>query len=677
MNAENGIILKVIKAMQTSTYKNQKVSMEDAVSLLGVSSATLRNWIKHDYLTPEKQSGKKLTFDAVQIQNLKERISSGEIDRLSKRANKKHSTNTFIPDEYAADSSVANFVEKILITQREQLLSRDSLLLAIILNLLKSKDLASYSVPLNFEELRFKNKIIKGEVLWWLQQVSQDYINKNYLELLYIELPRVDDLLGLIYQSLSAEGSKAQAGSYYTPKSVVDGIVDQYVKNDSVLLDPCCGTGQFLLSSAGKINNPENLWGFDIDEMAVRLARLNLLLKFSDTNFSPNIYHKNTLLDVETGGLFANTIPSFDMVMTNPPWGVHFSSTETEQLQEKYPTIKSNEAFSYFLLHSLGFLKEGGVLSFILPESILNIKTHRDIREIMLKTGKIQKIKFLDRVFKNVFTPVIQLDIKKEKPSDEHTFQAEKNDNQYPVTQTRLKNNPDYVFDVFSDDQDIAIINKMYLFDHVTLAGNAEWALGVVTGDNKKHLSDTRADGKEPILTGKDVKRFVSNRPKNFIRFEVERFQQVAPEQKYRVPEKLIYKFISKELVFSYDDKQTLTLNSANILIPKITGYPIKSILALLNSSLYQFLHQKKFASLKVLRSDIEKLPLPKLNQKQHQKITSFVENLLDEETSTENRKQQYVELDEYIMDLFDLKDGEKKQVMSNVKISDRLLSIE
>jgi hypothetical protein len=88
-------------------------------------------------------------------------------------------------------------------------------------------------------------------------------------------------------------------------------------------------------------------------------------------------------------------------------------------------------------------------------------------------------------------------------------------------------------------------------------------------------------------------------------------------------------------------------------------------------------LHQKKFASLKVLRSDIEKLPLPKLNQKQHQKITSFVENLLDEETSTENRKQQYVELDEYIMDLFDLKDGEKKQVMSNVKISDRLLSIE
>jgi Fe-S-cluster formation regulator IscX/YfhJ len=80
---------------------------------------------------------------------------------------------------------------------------------------------------------------------------------------------------------------------------------------------------------------------------------------------------------------------------------------------------------------------------------------------------------------------------------------------------------------------------------------------------------------------------------------------------------------------------------------------------------------------LKVLRSDIEKLPLPKLNQKQHQKIVSFVENLLDEKTSTENRKEKYTELDDYIMDLFGLKDDEKEQVMSNVKISDRLLSIE
>lgn len=663
--------------MQTSNYKKQQVSMEDAVSLLGISSATLRNWIKHDLLTPEKQDGKKLTFDAGQIHKLKEKISSGEIDRLNSRANKKHSTNTFIPDEYATDSSVASFVEKILITQREQLLSRDSLLLAITLNLLKSKDLASFSIPLNFEELRFKNKIIKEEIVWWLQQVSQDYINKNYLELLYLELPKVDDLLGLVYQSLSAEGNKAQVGSYYTPKSVVDGIVDHYVKEDSVLLDPCCGTGQFLLSSAEKIGNPENLWGFDIDEMAVRLARLNLLLKFSDRNFSPNIYHKNTLLDVERVGLFANTIPDFDIVMTNPPWGVHFSSIDTQRLQEKYPAIKSNEAFSYFLLHSLSFLKEGGILSFILPESILNIKTHRDIREIMLTTGKIQKVKFMDRVFKNVFTPVIQLDIKKETPSDNHIFQAEKNGNQYPVTQIRLRGNPDYVFDVFSDNSDIAIINKMYLLDHVTLAGNAEWALGVVTGDNKKHLSDTKAEGKEPILTGKDIKRFVSNKPKKFIQFEPERFQQVAPEQKYRAPEKLIYKFISKELVFSYDDKQTLTLNSANILIPKITGYPVKSILALLNSSLYQFLHQKKFSSLKVLKSDIEKLPLPKLDQKQHKKVTSFVEELLDEKSSIESRKEKYIELDNYIMDLFGLEDGEKDQIMSNVKISDRLLSIE
>jgi hypothetical protein len=57
----------------------------------------------------------------------------------------------------------------------------------------------------------------------------------------------------------------------------------------------------------------------------------------------------------------------------------------------------------------------------------------------------------------------------------------------------------------------------------------------------------------------------------------------------------LIYRFISKYLVFAYDDKQKLTLNSANIVIPKTDDYPIKVIAALFNSSLYQFIFQKKF----------------------------------------------------------------------------------
>jgi len=99
--------------------------------------------------------------------------------------------------------------------------------------------------------------------------------------------------------------------------------------------------------------------------------------------------------------------------------------------------------------------------------------------------------------------------------------------------------------------------------------------------------------------------------PSSFLKFVPASFQQVAPESKYRAKEKLIYKFISSKLVFAYDDKQSLTLNSANILIPKIENYSLKVILCLLNSSLFQFVFSKKFNTHKVLKGDLENLPFP------------------------------------------------------------------
>ena len=52
-----------------------------------------------------------------------------------------------------------------------------------------------------------------------------------------------DDFLGLLYRSLSHEGSKCNKGSYYTPSNVVRDAVSQ-MDASGTCLDPCCGTGQ-------------------------------------------------------------------------------------------------------------------------------------------------------------------------------------------------------------------------------------------------------------------------------------------------------------------------------------------------------------------------------------------------------------------------------------------------
>jgi type I restriction-modification system DNA methylase subunit len=661
--------------MQGSLFQtsNKYLDIQETLSILGVSSATVRNWIKHEYLTPQKMYSKKLTFDYEQVNKLKEKIASGELNRLNKRANKKHSSTTFIPDEYAENQEVKDFVQEVVEGYKNNSLAINTTLFILTLNLLKQAGLIQYEKPLsNFDRIFTKNEVIKREINWWLDHIEKTNFTKFYSNLLNLSVPKVHDILGLIYQSITAEGNKSQAGAYYTPKKVVKEIVDLYVQEDFLILDPCCGTGQFLLCTLEKIKKPGNVWGFDIDEVAVRLARINVLLKFPDIDFTPHIYHKNTLLEIESKEISPSL---FDAIITNPPWGVHFSSNETDKLQSLYPSIKSGEAFSYFIQKGLHLLKEGGILSFVLPESLLNIKTHRDIRKIIVDKTNIIKIKYLDRVFKNVFTPIIRLDIKKSSPDEFNKFEAEKVNIRHTIEQSKLKNNADFIFNVFSSTEDTELFEKIYSKEHTTLVNNAEWALGIVTGDNKKYLADYRTDQNEPLLTGKNVNRFLNDEPKKFIKFDPAKFQQVAPEHKYRAKEKLIYKFISKELVFSYDNNQSLTLNSANILIPKVKDYPIKTILALFNSSLYQFLHQKMFGSLKILKGDLEKLPLPTLNEKHHSEIINLTDQLLNPELPVYTRQEIFKNLDDYVMDLFNLNSREKTHIKTNIKISDKLLS--
>ena len=641
--------------MNDSVSTTRTIDLEETVSLLGVSSATVRNWVRHNYIVPENKQNGELLFDYLQITDLKHKITSGEINRLSKRANKRQSSVKFIPEEYADSRDAISLVQQIIDTQGTHALDVKRILSAVILNFLKSKGLASYNTPCSFDRITFHNAAIQNELKWWFES-GGDVFESAYLKLLAFDLPPTRDILGLVYQSLAVEGHKVQAGSYYTPKQIVDSIVDEYVNADSHVLDPCCGTGQFLLAAADKVKDPAKIWGFDIDQIAVRLTRVKLLAHFPNHTFNPNVFCRNALLDMNSEDLFSqNDLPQFDAIITNPPWGVHFSHLDTVRLQQLFPLIRSNEAFSYFICKSIRLLKNDGVLSFILPESLLNIRTHKDIRQIILEQSRIKQIKHLDRIFKNVFTPVIRLDVLKCTPSETDTFVVEKNGTTHSVQQSRLKENQDYIFDVFSDDKDIAIFDTIYRHEHTTLKGNADWALGVVTGDNEKYICGHATATNEPILRGKDIRRFLPMAAKAFIHFEPEKFQQVAPEHKFRAKEKLIYKFISKELVFAYDDKQTLTLNSANILIPRIKDYPVKTILGLFNSSLYQFLFQKKFGALKVLRGDLEKLPLPRLSKQAHETIGHFVNKLLDQNLSFAERRNVYILLDKYTMEIFAL----------------------
>lgn len=640
--------------------KEPLLNLENTASLLGISSATVRNWVKCGYLKTSDVNTKNL-FHLSEVENIKVDIANGYLEKLNKRANKSKAERTFIPEEYLQNKSGFEDLNNIVNFVKENDIDLPFALLLLCLNLLVQEKLLS---PITIEDIKLKKdlllskKQIKEELKSWLLETEKIAIEKEYVYLLNCPLPKHRDVLGFIYQSLLLEGKKSQNGSYYTPSNIVDEIVHEYVKKDSKVFDPCCGTGQFLLAFASIVDNPNNIYGVDIDEIAVRIARINMLIQYKDKDFIPNIVCKNTLLDIGIYDLFSlndENIRDFDVIATNPPWGLHFTKHDLERLKKAYPKISSFESFSYFLKKSHELLKNNGVLSFVLPESVLNVKTHKDIREYILDNSQIRKIVYLNRVFKNVFTPVIRLDIEKSVKDDSEIVIQKENKN-YLVNQKRWKNNQDYIFDIHANGFDTEIINKIYNTSHATLENKAEWALGIVTGSNSKYIISESKDGYEEVYKGKDVEKFILKKSSNYIQFTPDKFQQVAPIEKYRAKEKLIYRFISKNLVFAYDNKQRLTLNSANIIIPKIPDYPIKVISALFNSSLYQFIFQKKFASIKVLRSHIEHLPLPFWDNYIFSEIIRMVDDIITNQSAFEP-------LDNYIMEKYGLSIEERNYI--------------
>jgi len=634
--------------------------ISQAASYLAVSDATVINWIKHGYLKPVG-SGKQMAFSVDEVELLKKEIAVGNINRLTKRANKVKASESFIPAEYLSDKNNGEQIEVIVEFILKNKLNISNSLFVLSLSLLSNEQLIlknQYFAGFDIESLKIGNPRLSKELMDWGLPLS--FVDKEdlYIELSQLELPAEADILGLIYQSILREGEKVKKGLYYTPGVIVQNIVSDYVSEESRVLDPCCGTGQFLLEAAKVIKDPSLIHGTDIDELAVKIARINLIRWYKDISFEPNIYVADFLADKYYGELLVR----FDLIMTNPPWGVHYSRSELKFLNGKYPDIKSKESFSYMLNRSLGFLKDDGKLSFILPESILNVKIHQDIRKILLTETNLLKIENLQRVFKRVFTNVIRLDLQQSnKKFSKNIVKILNNSISYKVRQKQYLDNQDFIININATSKGHLLISKVYASKHHTLKDNAEWALGIVTGNNAKFISGQKADGAEPIVKGKNVGRYKLKALTNQIRFEPTKFQQVAPEYKYRVGEKLIYKFISNRLVFAYDDSQLLTLNSANILIPEISGYSIKIVLALFNSTLYQFLYQKLFSSIKILRSQLEVLPLPDFSDEEKADIVEMVDSILNDKTGLQV-------IDRWLYDYFGFNEKERAYIKNEVR---------
>ena len=431
------------------------------------------------------------------------------------------------------------------------------------------------------------------------KKINKNYDGVNIFQNYHIE-NKNDDILGAFYQSIQTISSKSKNGSFYTPSEILSSI---NIPIDAKVLDPCCGSGSILINTLSKQHNPSSIYAFDIDEIALLICHINLILFFNDANITPHI-EKHDLFFPNEIASFNKDNDYYDFIVTNPPWGSKLSKAQKDFLLKKYPSLNTTEVFSIALHNSILKLSQNGELNFFLPESILTVASHKNIRRFLLNCKRNIELLPLGTSFKGVQSECILLKLS-EKVESKIQIKV-KNEKDYNLDISKITA-PDYFISYMVSDFDSKILNKLYCEKSMKLPTTTKFALGIVTGNNKKYVHNKQKEGEEPIFRGRDISPYKLKSSDNFIKFTPKIFQQVAPEKMYRC-KKIVYKFISKKIVCAIDEG-SLVLNTANIIISK--DYQMEILVCLFNSPIYTFIYQKKFKSKKVLRQHFQDFPLP------------------------------------------------------------------
>ena len=236
-------------------------------------------------------------------------------------------------------------------------------------------------------------------------------LNKSVFERVYNFLESStfarQDLFIDIYQEIFFTVTRHRIGEFYTPSSLVHKMVDDSYKFGVKVIDPACGSGNFLIeilikilnsdeSNDSKIHAVNNIYGFDVNPIAVITTQINILLIFLEyfdvgketlpvakifriDSLFPEQFEKNMIIGL------SDLYKTFDLIIGNPPWMTYKDlnnkdyQTKVRELADKLKIKPSSQyithielATLFFYYTSLKFLKKGGSIFFVITKSVLN-----------------------------------------------------------------------------------------------------------------------------------------------------------------------------------------------------------------------------------------------------------------------------------------------------------------
>ena len=495
---------------------------------------------------------------------------------------------------------------------------------------------------------------------------------------------------------------------------------------DITICDPACGSGAFLnqaleflitehryidelqakllgesmvLSEVENSILENNLFGVDINEESVEIAKLSLWLRTAQkgrklTSLNNNIKCGNSLIDdPEVAGdkafkweeefpqVFKNG--GFDVVVGNPPYVTRGISEILKQaLNYNFQTAQYQlDLYVAFIERGVNLIMKSGVISYIVPNSWLKNMMMSECRKFLLQNLNIhQIIPSLENVFPDASVDTLIFIGTKKKNKNQTKISEFRNQElfyRHSVNQSRFSENEGYIFDVEVSEQVLPIIQKMQ--NNILFVGEL---FDVIRGINpydkytgqSQEIIKTRAYHSDyqkdktfvPELKGKHTSRYLySWDTKHYISYG----DWLAAQRsiKYFEGERIIFReILGKTLVstlITEDFKIDRSLYIAKLEENKKQLFDIQYVLGILNSKLMAFYFRytnNEFDSLfpKIRVAEFKKLPIKNTLYDQQNNMSKNVGLIL---TYSKNLEDSTIKFQKYIMSQFSIKKLTKK----------------
>jgi tRNA1(Val) A37 N6-methylase TrmN6 len=433
-----------------------------------------------------------------------------------------------------------------------------------------------------------------------------------------------------------------------------------------------------------------NLFGVDLNEESVEIAKLSLWLRTAQPNrklndLSDNIKCGNSLIDnIEVAGNKAfnwqQAFPKvfekggFDVVIGNPPY-VDIKALDNIIVKDLFKNYHSAEnrinLYSIFIEKGYYILKDGGVLSFINPNSILVNSSYASIRKFLIN-DMTRIVKLPDAVFEDATVETIIFEFQKK--SNQKNLEAiiyNKSEKLSFIDSSRAKTidkeswkqNEDYNFNIFITAEQLCLINKIEL-DSTKLGSIADFTLGITPYDKYRGHSEEIIKNREfhsitkinenykPLITGENITRyFVSNTIKEYINYGD--WLGAARDERFFKNDRILVRQIvsgNPPRIFAGFTNEELYFTQIGFgIIPKIIN--VKYLIGILNSNLINFYHKYRFLDLekelfqKILIANCKSLPIKNSPNGFENDIESKVELIIKLNIESQQQSQKFLDL--------------------------------